>query len=52
MMGAFVTYVSRMAKEFEVFAVKTAVTSKSSLSATPAFTTWITDNPEVFGHAS
>jgi hypothetical protein len=47
-MGAFTTYIDRMSKEFGVFAIKTAVTSNKKLCATPAFTTWVTDNQDVF----
>jgi hypothetical protein len=47
-MGAMVTYLNRFPKEFGVFAMKTAVTSNTSLASTPAFTTWVTDNQDVF----
>jgi hypothetical protein len=47
-MGAMVTYLNRFPKEFGVFAMKTAITSNTSLASTPAFTTWVTDNQDVF----
>jgi hypothetical protein len=47
-MGAFITYVDRMSKEFAVFAVKTAVVANDRLAATPAFTGWCVDNQDVF----
>lgn len=47
-MGAFLTYADRFPKEFAVFALKVAVNINKSLCATPAFTEWVTANPEVF----
>jgi len=47
-MANFLTYVDRFPKEFSVFALKTAVNLNTSLCATPAFTTWVTENQEVF----
>jgi hypothetical protein len=47
-MGAFLTYTERMGKEFAVFALKTAVLRDKTLCNTPAFTTWVSDNQEIF----
>jgi hypothetical protein len=47
-MNAMVTYLGRFPKEFGVFGIKTAVTANASLCATPAFTTWVADNQDVF----
>lgn len=48
LMGNFLTYVGRMEKEFEVFAVKTAVGFSNSLCNTPAFIDWSSANLNVF----
>jgi hypothetical protein len=47
-MGAFLTYTERLGKEFCVFSLKTAVLRDKTLCRTPAFTTWVSDNQNVF----
>jgi hypothetical protein len=47
-MGALLTYVDRLPKEFAIFGVKTAVLSNKLLMNTPSFVTWVTNNEESF----
>ena len=47
-MGALLTYLGRMPREFNVFGVKTAVTHNKSLMNTEAFTTFVTNNEGLF----
>lgn len=47
-MPALITYLARAPKEFMVFGIKTAVTHDRNLMKTAAFTSWVTDNQDVF----
>lgn len=48
LMANFLTYIDRLPKEFGVFALKMAVNINRDLCNTPAFTTWVMGNQEVF----
>ena len=47
-MGAMLTYLDRLPKEFGVFGLKTAVNHNKALMNTDSFVKWVTDNAEVF----
>jgi hypothetical protein len=47
-MPALLTYLDRLPKEFSVFGLKTAVTHNTELMNTSAFTSWVSQNREIF----
>jgi hypothetical protein len=47
-MPALLTYLDRLPKEFSVFGLKTAVTHNTELMNTSAFTSWVSENREIF----